>query len=472
MRAAVSLLFTGAVVAIVPCPRAPSSLNLTAITEADMMRAVNKVPRVEFKGSGIAHMANTLNTHLMRMASANDDLTLKRCEDMSHSELHELQMMLVENSHPDFQQLYESAEDNRRYRFCGASELSAKYSEESRIVSAVPKLADVLRDSKCRESVMWYVHHLRSEDKKALSSKHPSFVLPTLPETEVRPDPEISAANPSEAKTIYRAYDDSLQCTTCHSLKFPTDHVWPSGAGINTRTGATLPSWPDHFSVDFLLEVTTEPNQYGLPNITNASGNSFHYSYSQSDPSLSRAVNIHKTCPFFHDKSCNIHHHPDGIWLNIEPDTAASFCCLFQAGAAVIPPFWTTWGLFVDTYEKNDPVPGEAAPNWEGFVVDRYIYGDAAQLDEHDLHVRATNPKELVRFHATLPPPNAHSHGYWHVQEDMKVEYQNPKLFELPSGCLPSCGIGETQSQAKSSGHPLFSWGGVNTEHLKTLMQR
>jgi len=468
MRAAVSLLFTAVVVAIVPCPRAPSPLNLTGISEADMMRAVNKVPRVAFKGSGIAHMANTLNTHLMRMASADDEFTLKRCEDMTHGELHELQLMLVENSHPDFQQLYESAEDNRRYRFCGASELAAKYEEESRIVSAVPKLADVLRDSKCRESVMWYVHHLRSEDKKALSKKHSSFVLPTLPETEVRPDAELSAANPSEAKAIYQAYDDSLQCTTCHSLTFPTDHTWPSDAGINKRTGEKVHPWPDHFSVQFLLEVFTEPGRQGLPNVTNATGNSFHYAYDRSDPSKSRAVNHHDTCPFFHTQSCHIHHHGDGIYLHIAPNTKSSMCCLFQK-VAVIPPFWTTWGTYVDTYKPNAPVPGEAAPNWEGFTVDRYIYGDAVQLDQHDLHIRANNPNAMVRFHATLPPPNAYSHGYWHVQGDMKVAYQDPKLFKLPKGCLPSCGIGSSPSS--SAGHPLFSWGGVDTDHLATLLQ-
>eukprot|EP00756_Hemistasia_phaeocysticola_P017918 Hpha_TRINITY_DN15562_c1_g5::TRINITY_DN15562_c1_g5_i1::g.103816::m.103816 len=444
-------------------------LPVGTISAADMRRAVNKVPRVEFKGSGVAHMAHTLNTHLQRMATANT-VRLRQCEEMDHAELHALQLQLVRSSHPAFQQLYDSTKDNRRYRFAGEAELITEYAQQARMVATAPALAPVLRDSMCRESVMWYVHHLRAEEKRELHASS-SFVLPTLPETEMRPEPALVQASPAEAKAVYQSYNDSLQCSTCHSLKFPTNHTWPSDAGINKKTGEKLPAWPDSFSVEFVLEVTTEPGQKGLPNITNATGNTFHYAYDRKDSNKSRAVNIHDTCPFFHTKACNIHHHPDGIYLHINPKANNSLCCLFQ-DVAVIPPYWTTWGEYVDTYPKGAPVPGEAAPNWEGWVADRYIYGDAAQLDEHDLHVRADDPHALIRFHATLPPPNDHSHGYWHILSDMHVGPQDPELFRLPPGCLPSCGLSRAPAASSSAHAALFPWAGVDVEQLQQQLSK
>ena len=49
-----------------------------------------------------------------------------------------------------------------------------------------------------------------------------------------------------------------------------------------------------------------------------------------------------------------------------------------------------------------------------------------------------------VRFHATLPPPNNHTHGYWHVYEPLNIRPQNDSVFDvLPpaSSCLPDCGL-------------------------------
>ena len=325
---------------------------------------------------------------------------------------------------------------------------------------------------------MWYVHHLRRDEKEALHKS--GFSLPTLPDGELKP---LLLPKEADAQAIVRAYNESLQCTTCHNTKFPTGHTWPSTAGINNRTGQKLPAWPDAFSIEeFLLEVTTEAGAPGLPNISNAPGNSFFYSYDRTDPTKSRALNMHKTCPFFHTQSCNIHHHPEGIFLHINPGQPLSLCCKFQA-IAVIPPFWTTWGDYVATYQKGEYVPSESQPNNEGFVVDRFVYGSAEQLDEHDLHVRAENGSALVRFHATLPPPNNRSHGYWHVTTEMKAGPQDPQLFTLPPLCLPSCGLEEELAELPVDGssvatpprrrptahNMLFPWGKLQQHHAHKL---
>ena len=72
-----------------------------------MARARNKVPRVDLKGEGVAHVAHTLSTQLRRMESANE-VKLQRCEMMTHAALHELQLMVVELAHGDFQEHYEA----------------------------------------------------------------------------------------------------------------------------------------------------------------------------------------------------------------------------------------------------------------------------------------------------------------------------------------------------------------------------
>jgi hypothetical protein len=281
------------------------------------------------------------------------------------------------------------------------------------------------------------------------------FELPLFPELVAQPNVDLLEQKP-EAKTIYRAYEDSLECSTCHSET--STFAWPSDAGVNKRTGEAIPSWPDAFDVEFNLEVITESGQPGLPNIDNVTSNHFYYSYDRSNPQNSRALNRHTTCPFFHKKSCDIHHHPDGIYLHINPGKLGGFCCKFGP-VAPIPPWWTTWGKYVDTYEIGDEISGGQANNWEGYRVDRYIFGDAAQLDEHDLNLRADDPSALVRFHATLPPPNAHSHGYWHVMEDMNVKAQDPKTFKRPALCLPTCGVASSEPTVSPKiQHQMMPW--------------
>lgn len=432
-----------------------ASLSVSAqiIGSSDLKRAATKVPRSNFQGSSIGHTAHTLNKRLYALSEPENGTKVRRCEDLLLEEVHAIQKEIMSASHPDFQRMYEETNDNRRYKISGVAELQTKFAQEHSIAADNSELLAVLRDSKCRESVMWYIHHLRDEEKQQLQAV--GFQLPLLPELVVQPNAELLEQKP-EVKTIYRAYEDSLECSTCHSQH--TDFVWPSDSGMNKRTGEKIRSWPDAFDVEFNLEVITESGQPGLPNIDNVTNNHFYYSYDRSNPQNSHALNRHETCPFFHTKSCDIHHDPDGIFLHINPGKFGSLCCKFQA-VEVVPPYWTTWGRYVATYEKGDPISGGQADNWEGYRIDRYIFGDPVQLDEHDLNVRADDPEALVRFHATLPPPNAHSHGYWHVMEDMNVKAQDPKVFKRPALCLPSCGVASSElADSQNSQHPMMAW--------------
>ena len=90
----------------------------------------------------------------------------------------------------------------------------------------------------------------------------------------------------------------------------------------------------------------------------------------------------------------------------------------------------------------------------------------------HDNIVRTADPTKLVRFHATIPPPNDHSHGYWHVVEDMNVQRQaDMSIFDRPALCLPSCGLSSAH-EAPTSGNAFMPWVGMDEAHLEELAGR
>jgi hypothetical protein len=441
------------------------------ISAHDLKRARNKVPRDDFKGDGTMQMSKVLNQQLGVMARRSSALRLTPCEGLTAVEVHEIHRAVVAAAHPELQHIYESTNDNRRFQFCSLAELETKYATEAAIIEGQPELHAALRDSKCREAVMWYVHHLGEKEKTDFhAAGHTLPMLPVSPETPQQLEERAVAAgvNVADARVIVAAANESLQCSTCHNLhpKFPT----PKGGGVNPKTGKAVPDWPDDFDVEFLLEVTTEAGQKGLPNISShTEGNHFYYHYDRKTPENSRALNRHKVCPFFHTKSCDIYHQPDGIYLHINPGSLIPVCCK-AFPVPPIPPYWTEWGLYVDTYEPGAEVGSGQAPLWEGFRSDRYIFGDAVQLDEHDLFVRADDPKALVRFHATLPPPNAHSHGYWHVMSDMNVAPQpDMSIFDRPRSCLQTCGLDAEQGPKHHAMSMFMAWAHVDPSKIAAL---
>ena len=195
------------------------------------------------------------------------------------------------------------------------------------------------------------------------------FALPTLPsERHQTPSRSERDSSTSLDNVLYRAYDDSLSCVSCHTFK--TEHDWPALAGYNNRTGNKVKSWPTEWDLEFNLEVRTQPGQKGLPDIANASNNHFYYKWDSTNP---KALNRHQTCPLFKQYACDIHHRVNGIWVVLNPFTPQAMCCKAFNDVSVVPPWWIQWGLYVDT----------SFMDFEQRWADRFIYGDTTQLDEH-----------------------------------------------------------------------------------------
>ena len=90
----------------------------------------------------------------------------------------------------------------------------------------------------------------------------------------------------------------------------------------------------------------------------------------------------------------------------------------------------------------------------------------------HDNIVRSKDPSALVRFHATIPPPNDHSHGYWHVTSDMKKGRQpDMTIFDRPRSCLPTCSLSE-EHKPPSGASTFMPWPSITHEHIQGLRRK
>eukprot|EP01097_Dermamoeba_algensis_P004617 TRINITY_DN2994_c0_g1_i1.p1 TRINITY_DN2994_c0_g1~~TRINITY_DN2994_c0_g1_i1.p1 ORF type:complete len:469 (-),score=90.98 TRINITY_DN2994_c0_g1_i1:27-1433(-) len=412
-----------------------------------LFRAHMNKPRPPFRGDDMESMSNALN----KVLSGHSFMRLKDCSEFDLDDLFKIQKAIVGSSHPHFQKVYSSKKDRRAMAVNSVEELIEREKNHRELLEEAPHLTAMTRDGRCHETIMWYVHHLTEEAQVELRKK---YTLPRLP-TKRHLTTKHKRSDRSATATLVKNYDDSLSCVSCHT--FQTEHQWPALAGYNNRTGQTVASWPNEFDVEFILEVRTDKGEKGLPDIDNAPGNHFYYKWSEVDP---KALNRHNTCPFFKNYPCDIHHRTSGIYIVLNPNTTAQMCCR-AFPISVVPPYWTNWGLFLDT-------------NWmqpEKAVADRFIFGEAIQLDEHDYWINIQDNKSMVRFHATLPPPNNHTHGYWHVSSPMNVRPQPDSIFNtMPSNCLPSCGL--DVNHEKPIAQHVMPWPAFDKEKIAELFNQ
>jgi len=190
-----------------PVPKETSS-PLPPLTNADHSRAVNKVPRHDYKGMDFGHMSQVLNTWL------NGSHHVRACEQWDVEELQELQTMLYMLRHSHFDDIYQLTKDNRRMRSETLQDISKTWTELNELAAndKNPTMKRMRRDGHCHEAVMWFVHHL-TEDVKLL-----------LLESQVE-IPLLSHARhycmPGDIPEICQAYQKQVTCQDCHSNVLP-----------------------------------------------------------------------------------------------------------------------------------------------------------------------------------------------------------------------------------------------------------
>jgi len=117
-----------------------------------------------------------------------------------------------------FDDIYQSAQDNRRLVRPDLEAIQQSWEGLKKTVAAAgehaDKAHDVLRDGHCHEAVMWFTHHLTEDVKKALTDGEVGIGLTipllSLARHDCRKDPTVP-------KSVCKAYEDRVTCASCHS---------------------------------------------------------------------------------------------------------------------------------------------------------------------------------------------------------------------------------------------------------------
>jgi hypothetical protein len=180
-----------------------------AILESDMARAIEPVPRDEYKGEDFAEMSAVLNGWL-----EEGDTETRACDEWTTEELQQLQAMLYLARESKFDHVYQGVEDNRRMR--------KEWDEIERDWAGLTELMEgldsnhvahsVRRDGHCHEAVMWYVHHLTEDVKKVMAEAGVVIPLLSMQRHEQPMEGEHEAHHAAHA-----VYGEQVTCSSCHA---------------------------------------------------------------------------------------------------------------------------------------------------------------------------------------------------------------------------------------------------------------
>jgi len=179
------------------------------ISKTDKARAVEPVPRTNFKGDDFESMGNVLNGWLQ-----DGDVETRACSEWTVTELQQLQSILYLARHAEFDEIYNEVDDNRRMRkdwdeiekdWAALNEL-LKDEGEDHVAHAIR------RDGHCHEAVLWYVHHLTADIKQLMSDS--GVVIPLL-SLAPHSEPHVGADNAH--KQAHAVYQEQVTCSSCHA---------------------------------------------------------------------------------------------------------------------------------------------------------------------------------------------------------------------------------------------------------------
>jgi len=176
------------------------------LTSSDRARAENWVPRPSFKGDTLSEASTVLNTHLRNTPK----LLTRRCEQYTLAQLDAIQTKLFDKRAPDLINIYNTAQDPRRPVLSTLQEYQDLWAKMQQTATSHPELNNMLRDGRCRETVMWYTHHLTENGKDQIRGK---LMVPLLPtQQHFKPESDSSEA----AHWAYQQYSSMVTCQQCH----------------------------------------------------------------------------------------------------------------------------------------------------------------------------------------------------------------------------------------------------------------
>jgi len=166
--------------------------------DSDLKRARQWTPREEYRGYGTLASANArLNKHL----AAKKGIQLKACEDFTAQGLRGVLRDLLPRTSVELKSIY-SKVDGRGAKYTTIAHMEAHWSK-------APVDDHRVRDAHCHEAVMWFVHHLTTEEQVHVMK---STVLPMLPVADHR----IVKGSRAESDHAGKFYDEKVTCQNCH----------------------------------------------------------------------------------------------------------------------------------------------------------------------------------------------------------------------------------------------------------------
>ena len=221
--------------------------DIAALT--DLQRAHIKIPRSHVKGSSIVDMLQKMNRQLSVNVPAG--LATAPCKEFSHGEIINILKTLHEARDPALEAVYVEADDNRRLQAGGHktddnATLIKEWMAEAQLLAANPALAPVLRDGRCYDVVMWWVHHIPAEKKEELASNGVLQKLPLMPIPELAHSQEdYPGVEAAARERAFSSFGFSSMCTKCHGAASPSS---PASDSPDATDG---PTWPPTFAVQF-----------------------------------------------------------------------------------------------------------------------------------------------------------------------------------------------------------------------------
>lgn len=167
--------------------------------EFDLKRARQWTPGAEYRGHGTLASANArLNVHL----SKKRGIRLEACESFTTNSLRDILRDLFPRASTVLKGIY-SKVDGRGARYASMADMEKHWE------ASAPSHDTRVRDAHCHEVVMWFVHHLTSQEQIAVMN---TTVLPMLPVA----DHSSGKGRRAEHDLAGKFYDDKITCQACH----------------------------------------------------------------------------------------------------------------------------------------------------------------------------------------------------------------------------------------------------------------
>jgi hypothetical protein len=189
----------------------------TSPTSDELQRARTKKPRDEYRGQDQSELSKVLNKHLLRA-----EKTVRACAEWELKDLQDFLALVAEERNDELQGIYEASKDRRRLQFGSAQEYRSHWGDLNRATARHPHLLEPLRESHCRQAVMWWTHHLTEQKREALRAQN--LTVPLLPEGAKKP---CGRGLGDDERTACLGVEQPNSCDWCHSTQARRDAKLP-----------------------------------------------------------------------------------------------------------------------------------------------------------------------------------------------------------------------------------------------------